>query len=430
MTEIPKIVHHRLRASAPAQEMLGRAHPEADLLSAFSEQTVSAAEREGILQHLALCADCRDVVALALPNTDVTVAPAEPGREAARTPPPVKARTNWFGWASLHRGHLRWAALAAGIAVVLLVAHPEWERLSKPTHAVKSVATLPPATEQPRASTSTGASALMVEESKGGKPLAAEAATARTQLDTLSNKPKAAAAPAPQPETPTMFASNLGKKSASASSLAASNMYDTRASIDSRAGTGGEAKRAAPVPHAESAADGNLLAQAEAPPIEKAKPALKESAPSNESQKTELQKEMVATPQAPSPANSRMVARGAAAPVVIPSKQHATWTIAAGVLQRSLDNGQSWQTAARSEHALLCFANRDQEVWAGGHAGILLHTIDGGTTWRTIVVSFKDQPLSSDVTHIDLENPAEIVLSTVNHETWSSVDGGKTWEKK
>jgi photosystem II stability/assembly factor-like uncharacterized protein len=52
--------------------------------------------------------------------------------------------------------------------------------------------------------------------------------------------------------------------------------------------------------------------------------------------------------------------------------------------------------------------------------------------------SIKGQPLSSDVTHIDLRGdvrgdvrgPAEIVVSTSNHEIWSSADGGKTWEKK
>src|SRR5260370_16806372 len=67
MTEVPKIVYDRLRAALPEQ-----AHPDADLLTAFAEQALSAAEREGVLQHLALCEDCRDVVALALPAADIT----------------------------------------------------------------------------------------------------------------------------------------------------------------------------------------------------------------------------------------------------------------------------------------------------------------------------------------------------------------------
>jgi hypothetical protein len=48
--------------------------------------------------------------------------------------------------------------------------------------------------------------------------------------------------------------------------------------------------------------------------------------------------------------------------------------------------------------------------------------------------SSKGQSLSSDVTRIDIRNavrgPSEIVVSTNNNEIWSSVDGGKTWQKK
>jgi photosystem II stability/assembly factor-like uncharacterized protein len=44
--------------------------------------------------------------------------------------------------------------------------------------------------------------------------------------------------------------------------------------------------------------------------------------------------------------------------------------------------------------------------------------------------SIKGQQLGFDVTHIDVRGPAEIVVSTSNHEIWSSADGGKTWNKK
>lgn len=42
MTEVPKIVHHRLRAAMPAAELLEQMHPEADVLTAFAEQALSA----------------------------------------------------------------------------------------------------------------------------------------------------------------------------------------------------------------------------------------------------------------------------------------------------------------------------------------------------------------------------------------------------
>ena len=83
MTEVPKIVHDRLRAALPEQ-----AHPDADLLAAFAEQALSATERDGVLQHLALCGDCRDVIALALPAADMV-----PPRTAPQTADEDRVRT-------------------------------------------------------------------------------------------------------------------------------------------------------------------------------------------------------------------------------------------------------------------------------------------------------------------------------------------------
>jgi photosystem II stability/assembly factor-like uncharacterized protein len=118
-----------------------------------------------------------------------------------------------------------------------------------------------------------------------------------------------------------------------------------------------------------------------------------------------------------------------------PPARNVTWTIVAGVLQRSLDSGQSWQDALRADHALLCYASRDADVWAGGQAGALLHSTDGGVTWSPVQPSIQGKVLSSDITHIELVHSdarglTEIVLSTRNNAIWSSADGGKTWEKK
>ena len=107
MTEVPKIVYDRLRAARPERalpdralpERLGpeRAHPDADLLTAFAEQALSATERDGVLAHLALCGDCRDAIALALPAADIVAAPIAAEGEAVRaTAVPTKAERNWL----------------------------------------------------------------------------------------------------------------------------------------------------------------------------------------------------------------------------------------------------------------------------------------------------------------------------------------------
>jgi photosystem II stability/assembly factor-like uncharacterized protein len=121
------------------------------------------------------------------------------------------------------------------------------------------------------------------------------------------------------------------------------------------------------------------------------------------------------------------------------------FAITAGVLQRSVDGGRSWQDAVRPDHPLLCYASYGAEVWAGGQAGALYRSLDNGVTWLPVRPSTKDQTLSSDITRIVIRDhisdhirdsvqdnatgPVEVVVSTNNNQTWTSVDAGKTWER-
>src|ERR1051326_520974 len=102
MEQLPKIVGQRLQAVS-REEM----HPDANLLAAFAEKSLLQREQVQILEHLAGCADCRDVVAHAQPEEvlqQVAVAAAAP--TAAR-------RSAWFSGAVI-----RWAGLAACVVVV------------------------------------------------------------------------------------------------------------------------------------------------------------------------------------------------------------------------------------------------------------------------------------------------------------------------
>jgi hypothetical protein len=94
------------------------AHPDADLLTAFAERSLSERERAQVLEHLAQCAVCREVVYLAQPELEE----ATPGVSAA----PIR----WYSWR-----RLQWAALAASVSVVIALAvlvreNPERSALS------------------------------------------------------------------------------------------------------------------------------------------------------------------------------------------------------------------------------------------------------------------------------------------------------------
>lgn len=393
MTDVPKIVHHRLRATTPGQHRLEQVHPEADVLSAFAEQALSVAEREGVLQHLALCADCRDVIALALPAMDLTVMPAETESEGAETSLPDKERSNWLAWAGLRptrlRGaHLTWAALAAGIAVAMLIGGPALRHLEKPNSSTTSAVRQTVAPAAPSELTARVASGSTGVRAGDAKPNAAgvlaQLSANKSGVEKPSRHAEGTLATAGSAKSGNAQAGYARNDSSTAATLAAPGPHGTLA-LDEAA----KMKERVAVPAgstsnpltAESSTS-NLMAREEAPAIIRAKPA--SEAEVNAPEKTAM---AGSAEQAAVPLNGRntLVVNGAAAQGST-VKQNVSWTIKGGVLQRSLDGGQNWQAAARAKHPLLCYANRGQEIWAGGQAGTLLHSSDGGTTWKLSLI--------------------------------------------
>jgi hypothetical protein len=90
-------------------------HPDAESLSAFAEQALDERERGAVLEHLAVCGRCRQVVALARDADDAAAQP----RKTART------RAWWKSW------QMAWipaAALAATASLVVYVHVRQAER--------------------------------------------------------------------------------------------------------------------------------------------------------------------------------------------------------------------------------------------------------------------------------------------------------------
>jgi hypothetical protein len=108
----------------------------------------------------------------------------------------------------------------------------------------------------------------------------------------------------------------------------------------------------------------------------------------------------------------------------------AQWSLAQGKLQRSSDAGSTWQIALQIAHPLLSFGARGSDVWAGGQAGTLFHSMDSGATWTMVQPATKTESLTSDIIAIEIRSGSEIVILTKNNESWTTLDGGKTWDKK
>ncbi len=431
MAEVPKIVYDRLLAALP-----GRVHPGADLLTAFAEQTLPGTERDGVLQHLALCGDCREVVALALPNADLVPASVVTDTDAvpvtasrAEAPAPHKPR---FLWPSL-----RWAAFATGIAVIaaVLLLRPDKPPASTQQIASSSVPSLAP--PLPRAASTD-------ESTTPSKTVATKTKTdtAQTKSESVLSKKLAAGQPAQSPQ-----AESARKQPATPSTTgqAVVDGAKPRQSLKESVVVGGVSEAATVAP----SSDGILMARndttviddmaIEAPAIEKAKPAPLET-DENELKETQT---TAGTASAAFPRKKVFSAVNMAPVAGRAFSPNVTWTIKAGVLQRSLDGGQSWQSAFHADHPMLCYASHDVEVWTGGEAGTLFHSADGGGTWLRVQPSFEAQQLDTDITHIDLTRidlthdvqpdvagRGQVAVTTSNNDIWSSVDGGKTWAKK
>lgn len=351
MTDLPKVVSARLRA-ASIDTPLAAVHPNAEMLAAFAEQALSVPEREQMLGHLALCAGCREVMALTMPNDpaaasyplqtdfrdevrsrDEDRSKEDRSKYGGSLSPDAAGKNWWFGFA---RPNLGWAALAAGVAVAasMLLLHPLQQRHVAETASKQAVVT-------------------------AQIPTAAD-----SRVDQASAEPT---------ETKTI----VGLKAKSSS---------------------GESRKSSE----------GLLTARNVTPIEKAKPALRS------------QDALEAGNQPASGLNR---------------EGPLQWEVADGVLRRSADGGENWESVLHADQALQCYASHGRDIWAGGQGGTVFHSEDSGHTWTKIQISKQDEARASDIAHIDLRwngvaQANEIVVSNKAMETWSSLDGGTTWRKK
>lgn len=143
------------------------------------------------------------------------------------------------------------------------------------------------------------------------------------------------------------------------------------------------------------------------------------------------------------------------------------WSInATGALQRSIDQGNTWQTvdvttpasstnatsleivakssgvrvkekdatkANKRDSATPVFravAANGSNVWAGGSAGALFHSTDAGNTWTRIVPTSSGATLTGDIVSLEFPESQHGKISTSTSENWTTSDAGQTWQKQ
>ena len=194
MDRMTKLVARRLSAEVPAGQ-----HPAPELLSAFAENALSDAERGSLVQHLATCSDCREILYLALPDSQEIQKVLVPQRR------PFTFRRWIFGWGAL--------AASVAVAAVFFSTHRVEDVSQSPSPAATALKITPtngPATAPAPAPALANDNGMKVAADKAPQELV-QLQTAQDAVHRDSNKarmavPAAKSEPKPQPEARRMTA--------------------------------------------------------------------------------------------------------------------------------------------------------------------------------------------------------------------------------
>lgn len=431
MQKIPQIVGERLKAGAAVS-----GHPDADSLTAFTERSLSERERAGVLTHLAACADCREMVALALRATD--------SLETA----PLAIRRSLFQWTPFTWPAFRWGFAAAGVVLIVLGAVEFEQRKTErsATLATQSAPAPVAAQEQARQVQHEGASSAASplparpQQSVADRPIAkketSQFAAGASRLRKKLTAAEPHAAPAITPSGTALVAKQTpGTAIPPASQMVTVQVRNENVEVQSAEAQSGEAQVAqAPVPN-------SFMDQSPAynsGPLSRAKPA-----------------------------SIQPVQSGVAGAMMSATPR---WSITAvGGLQRSLDQGRSWQdisvdastasnpsssatalggpmkTAAAKQNAIhgqvalkssagpiffRAVSAAGNDVWAGGSNAALFHSADGGDHWTRVVPLSSGVALSGDIVSVEFPDSQRGTVTTSTLEIWLTSDGGETWRKQ
>jgi len=401
MMDVPKIVLGRLRGTSNPGN-----HPDTDLLAAFVEQALAKRERLHMLEHLAQCSECREIVSLAQPEI-----------------PQPQTSLKLF---SLRSPILRWGALAACVVVVgavvttrhLAQKNVETRVTAKapfsdtkdasqgfdlktdltaklqPQPLAKQDLVVPHGLAKQRRGAALNSRAPAVNAEKGGTgkkgPLAAaETASAvpgPTQLSKTTDQGQ---------QKKIIEYDSFGSAAKTNNEAVMNETEVTSASVEMADARPGKAKDAKDprmkAPMAASSGIGGSVAPVTANRMTESR--------------AELDRAVDLTPR---------------------------WNLSPeGMLQRSFDAGRTWQAVPVAERAVFraMFAV-GPEIWVGGNGGSLYHSSDSGQHWTQVKPAVNGSPLIADIVGIEFADAQHGKLTTSNRETWTTSDAGQSWTRE
>ena len=475
MSELSNFLRQRLGAQTSAENNGAGVHPDADTLTAYSEQLLPVGERQQVLKHLSICWECREI--LALSQAEV----AEPALQPVLKPAPVSL------WRRLFSPAFGIAGLLAGMALIAVLVLQRPQRPGE-TQANKA-AQVPPSSDQKAASepkpfvpaepalgiTSNETARASRGTNAGNRPAAAPVAdlAALDRRSALPNKiaPAKSAAPAPAPPMLTAelrkkdFVNNAFFETGNADVvvngqnnndlISAPTPQPSQTRLNGN-GAGGISSFSDIPPNASGKSSVAILTPP--PPHERfgsrldkwvikgatavfrpptVTPAIRSNSlgssamlgalKPSDSAKPEPSAVAAAPPKsdADSFAASGALSAGARRSLNSAETTAATWKVADGKLLKAY--GQSPWEEARTPAAFefTWVSAQGGQVWAGGANAGLIHSFDGGNTWSLVKLG---EGASGSIVNI-LFAGNHVQVTTSENQSWSSSDGGRTWVK-
>lgn len=389
------------------------AHPDSDLLAAFAEQSLTTPEHDQVLAHLAVCFECREVIALA---ESPLVEPV---------PDPVRKRGLW------EMPLFHWGAVAATtivvIAAVSLGLREHRNAAPATTAAIQN--------EQPPTAVSTPENRVVAAPPKPGASEARAFTSPREELaDQPATSPQLAGAiphralhlqqEARYERPPAVKAKKEAAPSAVGGLVAQdANSRDFMANVHSnsvlKAQTADEKQSPSLAPPSPSKVAQNVTVSstnemATAEPGNGPLPNDQQAAGNQVARTTEGKLD----------SSSAGAMRKAAAPAMAPTR----WQVSNGKLQHSTA-ANTWLTIL-PEHSFLSVASIQNHVWVAGENGVLYHSADNGSTWTRVTVQSVGAALTGNIISVQFSDSQHGTLQTSTGETWATADAGQSWRRK
>jgi hypothetical protein len=441
-------------------------HPDPDLLAAFAEQRLPDRERLPLLTHLSSCSACRDVLALA----------AEPMKSAADKAKDTAAiqKAPWLTWPVLRWGTAAACVLIVGTAVLLhrnenakVVSLSQVEAPSRFEASSSEAAVHPlpeasvPANEKdveklaPNISRGKANKAVVREESKvpfsvpqrgesvvSGRRDLRDAFSYSTQAATGSmaakeSRSNGALAKVTPGAAPAGGGGSTGMQMVSSSPAAPvpaplqapgkKDLQNVPAIARSENGSMAHASEPVEVQSQLVDAPGSADADKEVEILGRAKPS---SATASNALAIAPSDQLDRMQQGP-PSTPEAISKTKRDRAKFVHSESTRWNLSSdGQLQRSIDSGKTWQPfAAPAGAAFRALSFNGPDIWVGGATGLLYHSVDAGTHWDLVKPSINGVSLSADIAAIAFTDPQHGKITTSNGETWSTADGGQSWNQ-